>query len=70
MLALQNPLASRTGEPIHVEWTVGNQGTVPAQEKLVDSVYLSTDGVWDIGDVLVGKVAHTGLLAAGVHVET
>ncbi|HND23400.1 MAG TPA: putative Ig domain-containing protein, partial [Rhodocyclaceae bacterium] len=52
----------QSGENIHMEWTVSNHSTNPTSTSWTDAVYLSDDNTWDIGDRLLGKVTHTGVL--------
>ncbi len=62
------PGTSRSGEMIHVEWTgINAHPTTAAVGTWSDAVYLSADGVWDIGDRLIGRVqaATAGSLAPG-----
>ncbi|WP_295529412.1 CARDB domain-containing protein, partial [uncultured Pseudacidovorax sp.] len=54
-----------SGEKAAIRFTIKNDSLVDAQGSWSDSVYLSADGVWDLGDVLLGRVAHNGGLAAG-----
>ena len=56
------PAAASPGESATFNWTVQNIGANPATGLWTDTVYLSTDQTWDIGDVLVGRYA------AGVNV--
>ncbi len=59
------------GAQISVTWTVKNQSTETARGSWTDAVYLSDDGVWDIGDRLLGRVQHTGDLASnGTYTST
>ncbi len=53
------------GQSATLTYTVNNQGSNPALGSWRDSVYLSTDDVWDIGDVLFGSVQHNGPVAGG-----
>ncbi|HEY7119523.1 MAG TPA: CARDB domain-containing protein, partial [Tepidisphaeraceae bacterium] len=59
------PGSAKSGDPVHLEWTVKNQGANPAEGSWSDALYLSTDNVWDINDVPLGRVRHTGTLAPG-----
>ena len=59
------PGSGVSGEQATIGWTVLNQGTSAAVGQWVDSVYLSSDATWDIGDVLIGTVPHSGPVAAG-----
>jgi subtilase family serine protease len=60
------PAAAKSGDPVHLSWTVKNQGTNPAAGTWTDSVYLSTDNVWDINDIPLGRTRRdVAGLAAG-----
>lgn len=59
------PSSSSPGEQITVNWTIQNGGANPATGLWNDAVYLSSDQTWDIGDVLLGKQAQVGPIAAG-----
>ena len=50
------PSSGATGGAITVSFTVRNQAGATAEGTWTDSVYLSTDSQWDLGDVLLGKV--------------
>ena len=54
-----------TGNPIDVEWTVLNAGPNTAEGTWSDAVYLSSDGIWDIGDRFIGRASFTGILNPG-----
>ena len=49
------PATASPGESATFNWTVQNTGANPATGLWTDTVYLSTDQTWDIGDVLVGR---------------
>ncbi|MEF8723661.1 MAG: CARDB domain-containing protein [Candidatus Accumulibacter delftensis] len=51
------------GETLRVEWTVANHSSNVTSAAWTDAVYLSDDNLWDIGDRLLGKLAHSGVLA-------
>ena len=51
------------GEPVHVSWEGKNESGSPLFGDWTDAVYLSTDVLWDIDDVLLATVDHTGGLA-------
>ncbi len=53
------------GQPVTVNYTVTNTGGSTASGSWTDSVYLSVNGALDPNDVLLGRVVHTGDLAAG-----
>jgi hypothetical protein len=48
------------GEPIHVSWSGKNASGYPLLGDWTDAVYLSQDDQWDINDVLLTTVPHTG----------
>ncbi|TVR47529.1 MAG: tandem-95 repeat protein, partial [Puniceicoccaceae bacterium] len=50
------PTSARVGDPITVTWTVTNHGDEPATGRWTDAVYLSSDLVWDFGDLLLGTL--------------
>jgi subtilase family serine protease len=51
------PGSARSGESIHLQWTVVNaDDQTPAEGKWTDAVYLSEDAVWDVHDRLIGRV--------------
>ena len=60
-----SPTALVAGEPATITWSGSNQTGTPLVGDWTDGVYLSTDGLWDINDPLLGTVAHTGGLAQG-----
>ncbi len=68
------PSSGRSGDPVHVEWTVVNADpSVAAEGRWVDSAYLSDDAIWDIGDTLIGRVdidQSTGLAPSGTYTAT
>jgi RHS repeat-associated protein len=51
------------GEPVTVSWNGANQTGAPLLGDWIDGVYLSTDGTWDINDIRLALVPHTGGLA-------
>jgi|GEM_PF-1710728 len=53
------------GQAATIQFSVKNEGTNPALGSWTDSVYLSTDGTWDIDDALFGVVTHHGDVAGG-----
>ncbi|TAK53398.1 MAG: hypothetical protein EPO25_10765, partial [Gammaproteobacteria bacterium] len=63
--SITTPAHGTVNAPITVSWTVTNQAGNPAQGSWSDSVYLSLDDQWDLSDRLLGRVAHSGGLAAG-----
>ena len=58
-----SPAALLVGETATITWSGANQTGLSLVGDWTDAVYLSTDGLWDINDVLLGTVAHTGGLA-------
>nr|WP_309246834.1 CARDB domain-containing protein [Ramlibacter montanisoli] len=63
--AISAPPGASTGEEVRIDFTVTNQAGAMAEGSWTDSIYLSSDGEWGLGDVLLGKVAHSGNLAVG-----
>ncbi len=59
------PANAAPGRPISVTYTVENQGTNPAIGAWTDSLYISADDHWDVGDPLLGRVDHFGDVAGG-----
>ena len=59
------PSSAASGVELRVGFTVTNSSAVNAIGSWTDSLYLSADSAWDLGDVLIGKVAHGGGLLAG-----
>lgn len=53
------------GDLIHINWKGRNKAGAPLQGNWFDGVYLSQDGRWDINDLRLASVPHTGGLAAG-----
>jgi len=51
------------GEPVTVSWSGRNVTGAPLVGNWLDAVYLSTDDRWDIGDLKLAEVPHTGGLA-------
>ena len=54
------PEGAFSGEKVKIEWTVKNKGDNPAKGRWSDSVYLSTDTVWDINDIPLGRKLYQG----------
>ncbi len=50
------PSVASVGDVVQVSWTVENRGNVTTSGRLADAVYLSADGIWDIGDRFLGRV--------------
>ena len=68
VIDVQNPSAvvAAPGDPLSISWSVANMGEFHLAKSWVDAVYLSVDTHLDPGeDRLLGKVEHTGGLAAG-----
>ncbi len=60
------PATARSGEPITISWTVSNASqTQPAIGTWSDTAYLSTDATWDLHDVPIGRLSHSGTLNPG-----
>ena len=59
------PASGQTGQPVTISFSVTNQSGATAQGSWSDAVYLSTDSQWDLSDILLGKVVHTGDVAVG-----
>jgi CARDB len=51
---------------VAVTWTMQNNGNLTAQPSWWDSVFLSTDVVWNSGDVEIAWANHTAAVAPGV----
>ncbi|MBD2200392.1 MULTISPECIES: CARDB domain-containing protein [Calothrix] len=62
---ITQPGSVKTGDNIQLEWTVFNRGNYKAEGEWTDAVYLSTDNIWDINDVVIGRVAYRGTLQLG-----
>jgi subtilase family serine protease len=54
------PASGMLGREVTITFTVKNAGDRPALGAWYDSLYLSADGTWDIGDPLISRVYHTG----------
>ncbi|MFM2004219.1 MAG: hypothetical protein RI963_3645, partial [Planctomycetota bacterium] len=60
------PAIVKSGEPITVGWTVTNMSDKESAEgQWFDTLYLSSDATWDIGDAPLGRLSFTGKLAPG-----
>ena len=57
------PSQLAVGGSFTIDYTVTNASDNPAYGRWTDAVYLSRDGQWDIGDILLGKVEHIGDVA-------
>ncbi|MEI6445074.1 MAG: CARDB domain-containing protein, partial [Nostocales cyanobacterium ELA583] len=62
---ITTPVSGIPGQGINISYTVKNQGTDTALGTWTDSIYLSKDNQWDIGDALLGQVNHSGDIAGG-----
>ncbi|HEX7095510.1 MAG TPA: CARDB domain-containing protein, partial [Acidimicrobiales bacterium] len=63
--AIDAPASGVSGQTASVSFTVTNVSDVAASGNWADSVYLSADATWDLDDVLLGRVEHSGGLATG-----
>lgn len=54
------PANAAPGETATFSWTTQNSGANASSGMWTDSVYLSTDAVWDAGDTIVGRQTHVG----------
>ena len=61
------PPSAMAGELVHIQWTVTvpSSLTVPADGSWSDSVYLSSDAIWDISDVPMGRAPFRGTVNPG-----
>ncbi len=53
--------SGQVGDISSVTWTVENTGDERARARIADAVYLSADNVWDVGDLLLGRVDPLGV---------
>jgi RHS repeat-associated protein len=53
------------GKQAAISYTVENQGENPAEGRWTDSIYLSEDDQWDIGDTLIDRIEVQGSVAPG-----
>jgi hypothetical protein len=51
------------GDPVTVSWSGANLTGAPLIGDWTDGVYLSQDDKWDINDILLGTVHHSGGLS-------
>ena len=58
------PTSGNVGDAVNIQFTVVNNSINPAYGRWTDAVYLSSDTNWSLDDILLGKVVHTGDLAA------
>ncbi len=54
----------QASDTVTVTYTVDNLSDTPANGSWKDAVYLSSTGVWNVNDELLGYVQHTGGIAA------
>lgn len=59
------PSNATPGQDVSVTYTVTNEGVDAARGRWSDTLFLSTDEVFDSGDILLGEVPHVGDLAPG-----
>ena len=60
------PANLEAGKATRLNWTVTNQGTGDtAVSNWTDKIFISTDSIFDSGDILLGSFDHVGLLNAG-----
>ena len=65
------PLDAVSGQNTTITYTVRNSGEHAALGEWDDSVYLSADDKWDLGDLLVGRVHHSGeVLSGAIYTES
>ncbi len=57
------PASAGVGETVTLQYTILNDSLNTAYGRWTDAVYLSRDNEWDMGDILLGKVAHSGNVA-------
>ena len=63
--AISAPDVATAGEPITVSWTVRNLSANAAAGSWSDTVFLSQDATWDLGDIALGRQTYSGTLAEG-----
>jgi RHS repeat-associated protein len=59
------PTTGAAGRNASITYTVTNQGVNPVQGNWADSLYISKDDQWDIGDAYLGQVQNSGELNNG-----
>jgi subtilase family serine protease len=59
------PANAVPGQNATISYTVINQGTNAALGSWFDTIYISADNQWDVGDALFGRVQHNGDVAIG-----
>ena len=62
---IELPSAATLGSGISVQYTVNNPSENGTTGNWYDAVYLATGNTWDVSDVLLGRVLHTGGVEAG-----
>ncbi len=65
-LAVQDidvPASASPGDVVNIQYTVQNLDNINVAGSWFDSIYLSSDNLYDPDDVLIGRVEHTGGLA-------
>jgi hypothetical protein len=68
VISIDAPAVGLTSESYTLDWTIENQGTVPAVGPWQEDVFQSDDPVAG-GDVLLGSFQVTGTLAAGASID-
>ncbi len=56
--AVGAPQQAVVGEQINVSWTVQNIGEYAVNGRIKDGIYLSTDTIFDNGDVMIGEYSY------------
>ncbi len=59
------PANALAGQNATLQFTIHNDGSNAAQGSWYDSIYFSSDSIWDIGDTLFGRVQHQGVVNGG-----
>ncbi|ULU23434.1 tandem-95 repeat protein [Dyella terrae] len=54
------PPTATVGDQVTVTYNVTNNSVNPATGSWTDAIYLSQDNTWSVGDILLGKVVHSG----------
>ncbi|MGA2035934.1 MAG: CARDB domain-containing protein, partial [Thermoguttaceae bacterium] len=70
VLSVTAPSNAQAGGTVSLNFTVINQGTVPANGQWTDSVYLSLDGAIDSGATLLGSYGNQTALNPGASYQT
>jgi hypothetical protein len=63
--AITIPSNGVSGQEVAMTYTLRNQGTNAASGSWLDSIYLSADEQWDLGDLLFARVGQSGVLVPG-----